>query len=221
MFANNAFYGLLSLGGAALVFGLLFDDRRKGDAGVEVWCSVPRYREEHLNAWKLSNGLYLASKLWEFLDIVLLVTYQGNEFGIPPHFRIHHATTYFLTLLSYCHSPSAILQFVHASNMLHHGIMYPYFALQGVQGWERLRNFCSRALEVSGTFQLVFGIFAGFASVVSRVHERLEESKGHESKCDVSNGAMAAEGILFGFMLLFLWNWVLELRGRWARSKEE
>lgn len=223
LFLNNGLYGLASAVSAVFVILLLardyFETPNEEPREAKRWCSLPSYGASTTPLWSTLNGLYLASKLWEFLDIILLLARTGSSKAILPHFRIHHATTFFLTLLSFCHAPSLILPYVVLCNLIHHAVMYPYFALAGLTRLKTLHGVLSKMLEVTGTFQLLLGVFGGIATISSRFAERQRANIGHEARCNVSNEAMGAEVVLFLFMLLFLYNWAHELVERWETKK--
>jgi len=110
---------------------------------------------------KFAFYLYYLSKLWEFLDVYLVLLKGGFE-NMHPHFRFHHSTTLSAT---WCALYSNTYNFpVMTTNIVLHAIMYLRFGNIPIVP-ESVFRLIFRFL---GTLQLVLGLASGFAILLQR-----------------------------------------------------
>jgi hypothetical protein len=105
--------------------------------------------------------VYYLSKIYEFLDVVL-VTLSHNSYAVSPHFRFHHITTLSVAWASFYHVPveaKILIYLPILTNVLHHFFMYLYFG--GVQQFRKL-------MPITGTVQLVTGLVCITAMLIEK-----------------------------------------------------
>lgn len=137
---NNLAIGLYSLFTFILINIFAYKDER-----FTSWDRLICHRPTPTGIYALLGYLFYLSKLWEFMDIYLVIL---NKTPILSHFRWHHQTTPSLVLISLMGDLSYDWAII-ASNTLLHTFMYPHFA--GI--WN-----AGRILLVLGAWQLFVGL---------------------------------------------------------------
>lgn len=113
--------------------------------------------------------LFYMSKMYEFLDLVLVVL-THNEQVVGAHFRVHHITTASVVWASFYAQHDKALTAVHMlpilTNTIHHMFMYLYFG--GVTRFRKLMPF-------TGTIQLVVGVLVVLLSMWEKQQTGLQD----------------------------------------------
>eukprot|EP01116_Phalansterium_solitarium_P013128 TRINITY_DN3013_c0_g1_i1.p1 TRINITY_DN3013_c0_g1~~TRINITY_DN3013_c0_g1_i1.p1 ORF type:complete len:291 (-),score=63.67 TRINITY_DN3013_c0_g1_i1:37-909(-) len=167
-----------------------------------VWDHLAHLRSGSVVDWTREDvggalmGVFLLSKLWEFVDIVC-VALMGVPLGW--HFRIHHATTYSLVWTSLVAMAGFGAWPMFLANTLHHFFLYLYFG--GIQLF-------GAVLPVTGTLQLVLGLAVGVLALWRRFAGGFD--------CTPS---LAGEVYCFVMHAVFFVLWLHELRHRGEKPK--
>ena len=145
---NNVFIGVFSFTTFILI-NLLAYHHGRFQSLDQLIC----HREKPRGLYALLWYFFYLSKLWEFIDIYLVIL---NKTPVLGHFRWHHQTTPAVVLIS-LRNDLSIEWLTIASNSLLHTFLYPHFA-----------GFWSvpRVLFVLGSLQLVVGLALSSYSIL-------------------------------------------------------
>ncbi|CAF3528428.1 unnamed protein product [Rotaria socialis] len=146
---NNLLIGIYSAVTFALANILAYRDSR-----FDSWDRLVCHRPTPKGAYALLWYIFYLSKLWEFLDIYLVIL---NKTPVLMHFRWHHQTTPSVVLAGLLGDVSYEWPTLVCNSLLH-TFMYPHFA--GVWNVHRI-------LLVLGASQLLAGLgFSIYALIV-------------------------------------------------------
>ena len=145
---DNAIIGLFSAMTFVMINVFAYRDGRFS-SWDQLVCHRPRPTGSYAFLWYL----FYLSKLWEFLDIYLVIL---NKTPVLSHFRWHHQTTPSVVLLGLCGNVAYEWPTI-VSNTLMHTFLYPHFA----GFWN-----AGRILLFLGAWQLIVGLGFGFYSLL-------------------------------------------------------
>ena len=146
---NNLLIGIFSAITFVLVNILAYRDGR-----FASWNRLVCHRPTPTGAYALLWYIFYLSKLWEFVDIYLVIL---NKTPVLMHFRWHHQTTPSVVLTGLLGDVSYEWPTI-VSNTLLHTFMYPHFT--GVWNVHRI-------LVVLGAWQLVVGLSCSVYALIA------------------------------------------------------